>query len=251
MQALTQAQGVILVIGGAVVLLVAGWALLARGRARPAGGIEIPNAMRPGPSDPDLETPLLQKLQGWGVLLVSFFVIWLPLTWLFEPKTNLKQERALLTDSIARGKLAVQLFSEENQGGVGCVRCHGSELKGMLIPNTAAGPNATIATPNLTTVCGGPWTGHPLIFGLSDVYDTIERGRGSIMPSWSIRYAGALDDQQINDIVNYIVSIQDKSQVPYEHNVCINPDATKAAIEQFLNGDLSKKTSAGNPVPPS
>ena len=25
------------------------------------------------------------------------------------------------------------------------------------------------------------------------------------MPSWSIRYQGALDDQQINDIVNYLV----------------------------------------------
>jgi hypothetical protein len=33
--------------------------------------------------------------------------------------------------------------------------------------------------------------------------------------------------------VNYIVSIQDKSQVPFNHNVCINPDATKAAVEEF------------------
>ncbi|HEY3024301.1 MAG TPA: hypothetical protein VGK11_11790, partial [Actinomycetota bacterium] len=54
-----------------------------------------------------------------------------------------------------------------------------------------------------------------------------------LMPSWSIRYAGALDDQQINDIVNYVVSIQDKTQVPFNHNVCINPDATKAAVEEF------------------
>ena len=31
--------------------------------------------MKPGPSDPALETPLLQKLQGWGVAFVLFFVI--------------------------------------------------------------------------------------------------------------------------------------------------------------------------------
>ncbi len=51
--------------------------------------------MRPGPSDAALETPLLQKLMGWGVVLVAFFVIWIPFTWLREPSENLKQEEAL------------------------------------------------------------------------------------------------------------------------------------------------------------
>ena len=95
-------------------------------------------------------------------------------------------------------------------------------------------------TPNLTTVCGGPLTGHPLIYGLNDIYTTIEQGRG-LMPSWSIRYAGALGDQQINDIVNYLVSIQDEEQVPFEHNVCTNPEAVDAAVEEFLNGNLADK----------
>ena len=35
------------------------------------------------------------------------------------------------------------------------------------------------------------------------------------MPSWSIRFAGALDDQQINDIVHYLVSISSKN-VPFK-----------------------------------
>jgi hypothetical protein len=61
------------------------------------------------------------------------------------------------------------------------------------------------------------------------------------MPSWSIRYAGALGDQQINDIVNYLVSIQDEEQVPFEHNVCTNPEAVDAAVEEFLNGNLADK----------
>jgi mono/diheme cytochrome c family protein len=248
MLALTKAQGAILAVGGAIFLLVAGAALLSRGRARRTeAAAEIPRAMRPGPSDPDLETPLLQKLQGWGVLLVVFFVVWIPLTWLAEPGRNLGQEEALLTDSIARGKAAVQLFSEENQGGVGCVRCHGPELRGSTILNTTT--NTPIPTPNLTTVCGGPWTGHAAIYSLNDIYTTIEQGRG-IMPSWSIRYAGALDDQQINDIVNYIVSIQDKSQVPFKHNVCINPDATTAAVQEFLQGDLTKKPPATTNLQP-
>ncbi len=231
MLALSRAQGLIIAVGGAIVLLVAGAALLSRGRVRGAEGrLRIPFAMRPGPSDPDLETPLLHKLQGWGVLFVVFFGLWVPITWLFEPDTNLHQEEALLTDSIARGRSGVELFTEENQAGVGCVRCHGPELRGSVILDTTT--QQPITTPNLTTVCGGPWTGHPLIYSLNDIYITIQQGR-NLMPSWSIRFAGALDDQQINDIVNYIVSIQDESQVPFKHNVCVNPDATQAAVEEF------------------
>lgn len=245
MVALTQAQGVVLVVGGTIFVLVAGGALLAkRGVRRPERPPDIPNAMRPGPSDADLETPHLQKLQGWGVVLVAFFVIWVPMTWLFEPSSNLEQERALLTDSIARGEAAVRFFTEENQGGVGCVRCHGNELQGSRILDTQTG--GVIQAPNLTTVCGGPWTGHPAIYSLTDVRATIERGRGQIMPSWSVRYAGALDDQQITDIINYVVSIQDEQQVPFEKNVCINPEATAQAVEDFLDGDVTKKPEPAN-----
>jgi cytochrome c553 len=231
MLALSRSAGIILAIGGVIFVVVAGAILLARrGTPRRATAAEIPRAMRPGPADADLETPLLQKLQGWGVLLVAFFVLWVPMTWLFEPDRNLTQERALLSESVARGKAAVQLFSEENQGGVGCVRCHGQGLTGSTILNTTT--QTPIQTPNLTTVCGGPWTQHPLIYSLQDIRTTIEQGR-NLMPSWSIRYAGALDDQQIDDIINFVVSIQDKSQVPFAHNVCINPAATTAAVDEF------------------
>jgi mono/diheme cytochrome c family protein len=239
MVGLSQAQGVILAIGGAIFVAIAVGVLMLRGRRAGAEAApDIPQGMRPGPSDADLETPLLQKLQGWGVLLVVFFVVWVPVTWLVEPDRNLKQEEALTTDSVRRGSHSVELFTEENQAGVGCVQCHGAELEGSII----VGPDGVTprTTPALTNVCGGPWTGHPAIYSLNDVYTTIEQGRGQ-MPSWSIRFRGALNDQQINDIVNYIISIQDEEQVPFERNVCINPEATTAAAEEFLNGNLSQK----------
>jgi hypothetical protein len=47
---------------------------------------------------------------------------------------------------------------------------------------------------------------------------------GTDMPSWSVRFAGALDDQQIQDLVDYLVSINEK-HVPFKENVCINPKA--------------------------
>jgi len=238
MLGLTQAQGIILAVGGAVFVAVAGAVLVLRGRHREEA--DIPNAMRPGPSDPDLETPLLHKLQGWGVLLILFFVIWVPAVWLFEPSSNLDQEEALLTDSIARGSHEVELFTEENQAGVGCVQCHGSELQGSRILNTVT--QTVVPTPNLQTVCGGPYTGHPLIYGMRDIVTTIEQGRGQ-MPSWGIRYEGALGDQTVNDLLNYLVSIQDEEQVPFEKNLCTNPEAVDAAIEEFLDDRVQDKKS--------
>ena len=101
MLGLSQAQGIVLAVGGAIFVAIAGAILVLRGRARQEA--DIPNAMRPGPSDPDLETPLLQKLQGWGVVLVLFFVIWMPAVWLLEPEQNLDQEQDLTDDAIARG----------------------------------------------------------------------------------------------------------------------------------------------------
>ena len=222
MLALSDTAGVILLVLGVVFVVAAGVALVLRSRVTREPAPDIPPAMEPGPSDPALETPLLQKLQGWGVVLVAFFVVWLPYNWLIEPSTNLEQEKALRTEAIERGRRSVELFSEENQLGVGCVRCHGPELRGGVIP---AGTGWAYP-PDLTTICGGPSTGHPLIKSVTDIQNTIEQGR-DVMPSWSIRYQGALDDQQINDIVNYLVSMSSEN-VPFEDNICINPDAVKA-----------------------
>ena len=106
-----------------------------------------------------------------------------------------------------------------------CVRCHGAELRGGVIAAgiTPTGEVNYAYPPNLTTVCGGPFTGHALIKSLADIYTTIEQGRND-MPSWSIRFKGPLDDQQIGDLVNYIIEINKKT-IPFDQNVCINPKA--------------------------
>jgi mono/diheme cytochrome c family protein len=237
MLAITRAQGAILAVGGAIFLLLAAGSMFLRGRQKERR-VDIPVTMRPGPSDEDLETPLLTRYQGWGVLLVVFFVIWIPLVWLQEPGQNLTQEKALLTDSIARGKLAVQMFSEENQGGVGCVRCHGPELRGQVI--SYLGKPALSA--DLTTVCERRT--------LIEIRTTIEQGRpGTPMPAWSIRYAGALDDQQIGDIIQYLVHINE-STVPFDKNKCINPAAASPTPTASANASASPVgTATPTPTP--
>ncbi len=46
---------------------------------------------------------------------------------------------------------------------------------------------------------------------------------GTPMPSWSVRFAGPMNDQQIQDIIAYLISIQEG--VPAEENLCTNPAA--------------------------
>jgi mono/diheme cytochrome c family protein len=204
-------------VGLAVVLFALA---LAAGRRRvgPAGP-DIPAGMRSAPSDADLEKPLLEKFQAWGFVLVLFFAIWLPVVFLTENGTNKADTRDQVTQSIERGRLTTMPGTEENQLGFNCERCHGPGLHGGQ--NVYNG--TVVLVPNLQTVCGGAATGHPQIHGLTDVVDTIAQGRTNTdMPSWSVKFAGAMDDQQINDLVNYILSIQ---QVPFSQNVCTNPKA--------------------------
>jgi mono/diheme cytochrome c family protein len=223
MLALSTTAGIALAIAGGLIALAAIGGLSLRHRTRETGP-DIPDAMKPGPSDAALETPLLTKLQGWSVVLLVFFVVWIPATWIFEPSTNLHQEEELKQLALARGARAVLPFSEENQLGVGCVRCHGPDLTGGVIQSG----NSFAFPPNLTTVCGGPNTGHAAIYSIDDIYQVISEGRNA-MPSWSIRFEGALDDQQINDLVVYLVNLSSKN-VDFKDNVCLNAEASAAAL---------------------
>jgi mono/diheme cytochrome c family protein len=200
-------------------VFLGGNAYLMLRRPRRPGTPDIPSAMRPGPSDAQLEEPRLVRMQAWGIVTVLAMAIWVPAVWLNEPKQNEIDQRNFNAASIAAGAASVQLNSESNPTGIGCVRCHGPDLGGGF--NVFNG--TVVPVPNLQTVCGGAKYGHTQITSLADVVNTIAEGRaGSDMPSWSVKFAGSLDDQQINDIVNYILSIQ---KVPFKDNVCLNPPA--------------------------
>jgi mono/diheme cytochrome c family protein len=235
----SQQQIAFLVVGLVFVAFVAALAFAATGRRplRTRGRPDIPPSMQPGPSDGDLEKPRLEKLQGWGVAFVLFFVVFVPLVWLREPDENLTQDRGLTSDAIARGYASVLLFSEANQAGIGCVRCHGST------PLLGGGENlyngSVVQVPELANVCGGENTGHAAIHNSVDVKNTIMQGRpGTDMPSWSVRFQGALDDQQIQDLLTFIiaydshksldvggVTLTNPDPVPFKENVCINQEA--------------------------
>lgn len=197
------------VVSAVVVLIAGGAALAALRRPRRTPELDIPKGMQPGPSDPDLERPLLERALIWGVILVVLVALWVPVVWLIEPTTNADDTRGLLEESIERGRLSTLPGTEENQLGFNCERCHGPGLTGgQNVYN-----NRLVPVPNLETVCER--------LTVDQIVTTISEGRqGTDMPSWSVRFAGAMDDQQINDLLNYVLSIQ---TIPDDSNICINP----------------------------
>jgi hypothetical protein len=210
------------IASGVAVIVVIGASVAALRRPRRAAGPDIPPAMRPGPSDPDLEKPVLEKLYASALILIVIMALWIPGVFLRENVTNADDLRVLKALSVERGFLTSLPGSEVNQIGFNCQRCHGPGLSGGR--NVFNG--GIVSVPNLQTVCGGEKFGHGLIKSLTDVINTIAQGRTATdMPSWSVRYAGAMDDQQINDLVNYILSIQ---KVPAKDNICVNPPQSGA-----------------------
>jgi mono/diheme cytochrome c family protein len=208
------------VASGAVLVLLVLAVTAGRRRPRVPPELDIPKGMRPGPSDPDLEKPLLERHMAYGLVFVVAMALLVPVVWLQEPQNNKKDTELQLSQSVERGRLTSLPGNEENQIGFNCVRCHGAGLKGGR--NFFNGSFVTV--PNLTTVCGGAAYNHALIKSLDDVVNTIANGRENTdMPSWSVRAKGAMDDQQINDLINYLLSIQ---VVPKNKNICLSAGAT-------------------------
>ena len=206
---------------------VAGLIVLAL-RRRGDQGPDIPPGMSPGPADEVLERRHVERIMGWGILFVAITAIWLPVLWLREPDQNVSDAVELVDRAAERGESWFALTSEENPTGFGCARCHGDEAQGGSVPftNSETGefiPNYPV--PALNNVCARLPIDDPEEV---DIKETIMEGReGTPMPSWSVRFEGPMNDQQIQDLIAYLVTIQ--QGVPDEQNLCTNPAAGEEA----------------------
>ena len=236
--ALSGAATIALILGAIVALAFVGGlvALALRGRARKAP--DIPPGMRPGPSDDILERRQLEKIMGWAIVFTLVFAGNVALVWLLEPATNVDDEIELIARSAERGERWFEVTSEENPTGFGCARCHGEAGQGgQVIPFTdAAGEQVEVTPPSLQDVCA-----RLPIEGEGGIRETIEQGRpGTPMPSWSVRFAGPMNDQQIQDLINNLVELNEKTVGTGEENLCLNPPP---------EGETAEDTPVGTETP--
>lgn len=172
----------------------------AREKARQAGP-SAPPSRRPGPNDEALEGPLLERYQVAGVALTVFLAILLPFLYLREPARQRAAAEKELTESVRLGEATYEEF---------CMRCHGPGAQGGTVkryvtPGVKGAKPTDVPAPDLREIHSRHPDENPGVVA----WDTIQKGRPpSPMPTWGIRYGGPMNDQQITDIVNYLLSIQ-------------------------------------------
>jgi mono/diheme cytochrome c family protein len=176
----------------------------ARDRARRAAsqaGTSVPPSRRPGPTDEALEGRLLENYQIAGVALTVFLAVLLPFLYLREPVRQKAAAEKELTESVRLGKATFEEF---------CARCHGPEAEGGTVkryvtPGVKDAKPADVQAPDLREI----HSRHPDEDPGAVAWEAIQKGRPpSPMPTWGLRYGGPMNDQQITDIVNYLLSIQ-------------------------------------------
>ena len=172
----------------------------AREKARRAGS-SAPPSRRPGPTDEALEGPLLERYQVAGVALTVFLAILLPFLYLREPVRQKAAASKELTESVRLGQATFTEF---------CARCHGPNAEGGVVkryvtPGVKGAKPTDVQAPNLHEV----YSRHQDQDVAAVAWETIQKGRPPTpMPTWGVRYGGPMNDQQITDLVNYILSIQ-------------------------------------------
>ena len=172
----------------------------AREKARQAGP-SAPPSRRPGPADEALEGPLLERYQVAGVALTVFLAVLLPFLYLREPVRQKAAASKEMSESVRLGQATFEEF---------CARCHGPEAEGGVVkryvtPGVKGAKPADVQAPNLHEI----FTRHPDEDVATVAWTAIQKGRPPTpMPTWGVRYGGPMNDQQITDLVNYLLSIQ-------------------------------------------
>jgi mono/diheme cytochrome c family protein len=223
---MSRATVLILLVASAILLLTALIIAISAARQKAAqAGPGAPPSRRPGPTDEALEGRLLESYQVAGVALTVFLAVLLPFLYLREPARMKAAAAKEQSESVRLGKATFEEF---------CSRCHGPEAEGgtvkrFVAPGAKNAEPRDVEAPNLHEIAGR----HPNDDVAKVAWDTIQKGRpGTPMPTWGVRYGGPMNDQQITDLVNYLLSIQsDGKQRPQLEFEALRSRVYRAAKE--------------------
>jgi len=170
--------------------------LLLYGRPRRALQEGLPTNFSRGDPDSVLEGSRLQKAQIWT--FVSLFIItgFLVVYFVVEPFREVAYTKKFLQASEDRGEVEFRPNTAEGQTGANCAQCHGPNGEGGFAATDPAWP-----APPLNNIFAR--------YTLDEITRIVTMGRpGTPMPSWGIEFGGPLNDQKIEDIVNFVQTLQ-------------------------------------------
>jgi mono/diheme cytochrome c family protein len=185
-----------LVVVGFVIYVIGN---LVAGRREVGSEIELAPNRKPYLSDEELETTKLNRTLVAGLGLLLIIAVGLPLYWLGEPGRMDGAEAAFNDEFVHRGE-------EQYEDGSHCADCHGPEGSGGVASYTLFNDNeeyvATVSwqAPALDTIA--------LRFSDEEIFEIIEYGRpGTPMQGWGAGGQGPLTEQQIDNLIDYLMTL--------------------------------------------
>jgi mono/diheme cytochrome c family protein len=175
------------------------------------GAEEVSANLKPGIDDQQLETRRLERGQKAAIAFSAFLAIALPLYFLGE---NQRQEgfvEEFSEASITRGEHLVEEF--------GCYGCHGPLGVGgsAQYVEQRSGVTVSWAAPSLDDVL--------YRYSPDELNYWITYGRANTpMPAWGLAGGGPMNEKQVEDVVNYLQTIQIPQQQVVDETVGIVQD---------------------------
>lgn len=193
------------------------------------GAEEVAPNLKPGIDDQQLETRRLEGGQKAAIAFSAFLAISLPLYFLGEGNRQEGFVDEFSESSIERGEHLVEEF--------GCYTCHG--------PLGVGGAAAYVEKRSGVAVS---WTAPPLNdilyrYDEDEVNFWITFGRGNTpMPAWGLAGGGPMNENQVQDVVRYLETIQISQQQAVDKTV----KGVESQIMRLDNADATVATAIVN-----
>jgi len=195
--------------------------------------IEVAANRKPYLSDDELEGPKLDRTGTIALGTLILIAIALPFYWIMEPGRQSNAVKDFDAKFVEQGR---QMFQPtgENLQALNCAGCHGPNGVGGVTQYNLTEPDGTVKqvnwkAPALNTVL--------LRYSREEVTYILTYGRPfSPMPAWGVAGGGPLNDQQIQNLVDYLETIQ------------ITPEQAQQQARDELAKAMALKNPDGTPV---
>jgi mono/diheme cytochrome c family protein len=219
-------ESAIAIVNGVAVVVLGGFVIWRVVSLRRNPEPKPPLNLAPGLPDEDLEGRKLERVLGWALLFTVVLALALPLYFIYEPTREATANSEFLKESVQRG---ATLFANsqskfyDSATSLQCANCHGVNGEGGTAPFTLQPEADLCQVPQNQSNAGVPqclsqqvsWQAPALNtelyrFTREQAAQIITYGRpGTPMPPWGVASGkGVLGDQGIEDLVNFIQSIQ-------------------------------------------
>jgi hypothetical protein len=197
--------GWVIVFISVLIAVVYAFVNVRAGRKELGSEVELAPNRKTYYSDEELEGKKLDRTLTFGLITLMICAVAVPLYWLNEPG---RQQGAI--DQFGRefASRGGELFATTADGGLNCAGCHGGmKAQGGVADYTITDAEGHFVrkvqwqAPALDTVL--------LRYSREEVRFILDYGRPfSPMPAWGTKGGGPLNDQQVQNLIDYMASIQ-------------------------------------------